>query len=366
MRLAMISILLHIIGAIALLILLAILLVRVAGSRWSLTRPVDEIRFAVTADGFRLALSHYLPRGERRGLPVLLCHGLGANAFSLDLTEERSLARFLRDAGRDVWIVELRGVGASVPEGEWRHRTWRFDDFLSQDLPAAVARVLELTEASALHLVGHSMGGMLGYAYCQGQGADRIRSLTAIASPGKIDHLRRIRPLLRLLVNRRRPLRQIALARIGAWIAGLPVPGRRFFANPANLDPRAMRQALVNLTANVAGGVLAQFARWAIDEGVIAPMEGGPEFDFTEEGLGRIETPTLLLAGTQDRLVPVDSVRHVLERLGSQDKRLVVPGPDEEGAHGYGHGDIVLGDRARDEVFPHVQAWLEQYDLVES
>ena len=332
-----------------------------AGRRWALNRPVDETYFAQTEDGFRIALSRYRPDGEATGLPALLCHGLGANAFSLDLTEQRSLARYLRDRGRDAWLIELRGVGASVATGEWRKRTWCFDDFLTQDLPAAIARVLELTGAEALHWVGHSMGGMLGYAYLQGEGKKSVRSLTAIASPGSLDHMRRLRPLLRLLVNRRRPIRQIGLGRLGCWVAGLPVPGLSLLANPQNLEPHVRRQALANLPANIAGGLMAQIARWVI-QGRIAPTLDGPDYDFTEEGLGRVDTPALLMAGTRDRLVPAASVEYAFNAIGSSDKKLVVVGPDDQDVYGYGHGDIALGDRAGEEVYPHVVAWLEGHD----
>src|SRR5579859_6558111 len=65
----------------------------------------DEIHFASASDGWRLAVVRYRPAPANgtpvRPSPVLLIHGLGANRYNLDLTDELSLARFLAARGHD-------------------------------------------------------------------------------------------------------------------------------------------------------------------------------------------------------------------------------------------------------------------------
>ena len=70
-----------------------------------------------TTDGWRLAVHHYRPPNEASGTPVILCHGLSANRYVFDLPAGPSLAQFLRDHGRDVWVAELRGSGMSARPG---------------------------------------------------------------------------------------------------------------------------------------------------------------------------------------------------------------------------------------------------------
>jgi predicted alpha/beta hydrolase len=108
----------------------------------------EAVHFVTTADGWRLALSHYPPPGAlHTRLPVLLCHGLGANRFSFDLGRDPSLALYLASAGFEVWVLELRGHGRSDRPGWFSSRRfgWSFDDYLYGDFPAAIEKVQELT-----------------------------------------------------------------------------------------------------------------------------------------------------------------------------------------------------------------------------
>src|SRR5438876_406455 len=82
-----------------------------------LPRYPDEIHSARPGAGWRIALVRYRPTpGPEATLPpapepLLLVHGIAANRYNFDLTDESSLARFLAASGYDVWLVELRGRG---------------------------------------------------------------------------------------------------------------------------------------------------------------------------------------------------------------------------------------------------------------
>jgi pimeloyl-ACP methyl ester carboxylesterase len=126
----------------------------------------DEIHFAETGDGWRIAVHRYRPSEIRSGLcPVLLCHGIGANALNLDFDDRLSLARYLRRQGFDAWVLELRGRGMSVPARPERARTdFCFDEYVAEDARAAIAAVRRATGAAQVHWVGFSLGGLVGYA----------------------------------------------------------------------------------------------------------------------------------------------------------------------------------------------------------
>ena len=73
----------------------------------------DELHYAETPDGVRLALYRYKPAGGGGALsPVILCHGFSSNRFTWELPG-MSMARFLAGRGHDVWSLELRGAGRS-------------------------------------------------------------------------------------------------------------------------------------------------------------------------------------------------------------------------------------------------------------
>ena len=52
--------------------------------RLALRPEVDQVLFAPTKDGWRIALTRRRPRGAARRTPVLLCHGIATNHHSMD------------------------------------------------------------------------------------------------------------------------------------------------------------------------------------------------------------------------------------------------------------------------------------------
>lgn len=109
----------------------------------------DERHFAVTDDGWRLALDRYRGSG-----PSVLCgHGLAGSRFIFDVHPDYSIACSLAAHDHDVWLVDLRGRGDSWPDGARDHLQWSFDDFVFRDLAAACAQVLNEL-ASPTHLYG--------------------------------------------------------------------------------------------------------------------------------------------------------------------------------------------------------------------
>lgn len=150
-------------------------------------------------------------------IPVILCHGTMVNRNTLNyLTsgETHSIARFLANRGRDVWIMELEQTeehsSRSYQESmEWAGVPWRtwyweylmttdqatyeaydaifqamdycsemtpivnkdkdwtatYDTFIFEDIPAVIAKVLNTTGQTKVQWVGHSLGGTLMYGF---------------------------------------------------------------------------------------------------------------------------------------------------------------------------------------------------------
>ena len=97
-----------------------------------------------TADGIRLA---YRVEGNPEAPPVVLLHGLGDDASSWD-----DVAPALADRHR-VYVPEMRGHGGSDWPGSYSLTLMRDD----------VVGLLSALGLERLDIVGHSMGGIIGY-----------------------------------------------------------------------------------------------------------------------------------------------------------------------------------------------------------
>jgi pimeloyl-ACP methyl ester carboxylesterase len=329
----------------------------------------DETFYVPAGDGWRLALHHYRPQGHPRGLPVVLCHGLGSNRYSFDLPGSPGLARFLSGHGRDVWVAELRGSGMSDRPGLFRSDvpySWVFEDHLSSDSPAIIARVLELTGASGVHWVGHSMGGLLVLAYLARHKNPRIISAVTLGAPADFTkvHNDAFRTLLRLRGFLEYlpvfPLTFVArlvipLAhRTSAYIAG------PFY--PPNTDPVAARKVVALASQLITSNTIwLNFGKF-LASGLFAPENGKPYL----QSLPNSKVPIFIVGGTKDLMAPPDSVIAACQ-TGEQaaERKCRIFGKAFGCVEDYGHADLLMGVRVEEEVFPEILNWLDDHDVAD-
>lgn len=331
-------------------------------------RYADQVHFVTTEDDWTLALHHYLPAEPKFAEPVLLCHGLGANRFNFDLIEDRSLARSLAKQGFDVWSLELRGHGLSSRPGLFTPFSWgfNFDDFLDKDIPAALELVKRVSGQPRVFWLGHSMGGMLGYALAGDEKRDDLAGLVAVCSPVWLDRsfgMGRLKLLSRLLG----PARAVMFRPLSRFFA--PMLGRapNFLSQPmmlaGSMEPRAVRRAMVNLVENASVALVRQMMGW-VRKRTFVSSDG--QRDYMER-LSNIDVPVLLLAADRDGLASPESVAPAYERIRSSDKQMRVFGIDAGDDFDFGHGDVLLGTLAPKLVHVEIANWLEEHasDLAE-
>jgi predicted alpha/beta hydrolase len=319
----------------------------------------DEVFYVTTEDGARLAIGHHRAKTGRRYLePVILCHGLAANRFNLDF-DDYSLARRLAERGFEAFVLEVRGIGLS--EASRREKAkYTFDDFANRDAPVALLEAMRRAESPRAFWVGHSMGGMIGYVLGEGDSAPKLAGLVAIASPATWSHQQYLLPLARLA---KRLAAFTWLDRRTVYAALAPLAGHfqpkaaRLIARTENIDGRVARRLVAHNTAPIHPGVIKQFADW-IERDRFSSADG--ERDY-RAGLSHFRAPVLLLVGSDDRMAPPAAIAEVNERIGSADKTLLFFGTPHGHSADYGHGDIVFGRRAPEEVFPHIVRWLESH-----
>jgi pimeloyl-ACP methyl ester carboxylesterase len=346
-----------------------VLLVILAWDRWvrayyGRETSEDEIHTVITSDDWRLALYHYRPlEGSiRHRDPIVLCPGLGANRYSFDLRDGRSVARYLTSLGFDVWIIELRGHGRSESPSFFTRKTygWSFDDYLNEDVPAHLEVILEKTGADRVHWVGHSMGGLLGYCLAQPTHASspHIGSVMAIGSSldysvahSDFQHWLKLLPI-------GESIPALPIGPLARWAA----PVSSFFPNPidafnyhwSNTVPKDARLLNANGFHAVSAPVLLQLASAIQGGGLLSEDESTNYF----EGLKNIQIPVKALGGTVDKQCPVEATEDTIAQVPEAYREMRLFGKAHGERDDYGHCDLLMGRRASEEVFPVISDWL--------
>lgn len=322
----------------------------------------NEVLTAVTDDGHQLPIYRHHPPpayGPPRGA-VLCLHGLGANHFNLDFPGSHNLARWLADSGLDVYVASYRGdVDAVGPPGGGAGLT--FDSYVNLDMPALLAQVKTHSGFEQVHLVGHSMGGMLAYAFAGAHGQMDVGSITTVASPVGFTErtavaadLLRFRTVLTGLPWL--PVRWLAraVAPFLTLVTGSTHIRRQ--VNTDNVDWGLLARAMWHSVSNVPRGVVMQFEDWIVND-VFRSADGAVDY---REKMAGITVPVCILAGSMDVLARPHNALRAEALVGSIFKEATVLGPETGCQNGYGHIDLLFGLYAPQEVFPRVAAFIHK------
>ena len=325
----------------------------------------DFHAMVATDDGWQVATFHVPPAPgtetlAHHGTPVLLAHGTCVNRMNLSFSGS-DMARHLSSNGFDVWLLEYRGDRTSSPPDArtWRQGDWDADDIAGHDIPAVLAHIRQHTGREQVFWLGHSLGGILGYIVAQGPHGGSLAGLVAVGAPGALYHpndaalfAARHSPLLpRATQLPTRPLTRFLMPTVrftpDAYLLHL-------IFNVENNRPERLLEFAAHGMENTASGLTRQYAGW-IRHGPLKSRDGTVDYSA---GLANIQVPTLLLAGRVDHIVPAWTVRYAYDHIGSTDKTEVILGVGWGTRFDYGHGDLMVGDRAAEEVFPIVVEWL--------
>jgi pimeloyl-ACP methyl ester carboxylesterase len=307
----------------------------------------DKQRFATRGPHplslVRKRLSGAPPRGadsesDACSAAVLLVHGFGQNRYTWHLPS-RSFANYLASHGMDVFNVDLRGHGRSRTHSAASVNL--IDEYVREDLPAAVDVVVRQSGKRQVFIVGHSLGGLIAYA-----GASAIRpSVAGIVSIGSPYHFARGSATLAGLARLSHQAMRWG-GPVSRWIRSAPVPmaaigwllsrGRRLAESPlyplpirawhpGTCEPHVLEEHLRLAFDRASFGEAVRFLEWARDK-----RFGGERYRY-DESFESLDVPLLVVAG-------------------SRDKTFV--------AFPLGHIDLIMGRDAHLMTWPTVRKWI--------
>lgn len=320
-----------------------------------------------TADGHELRLTRSARPGARGA--AWLLHGLTSSSEIFSLPSGGGLAAALLEAGWEVWALDWRG-SCRLPYNARGARS-TIDDVADQDLPAALAAIRARTDLPVV-AIAHCVGAL---ALAAAIGAGTVRDLRAVVSNAVF-----LAPTLPPAQQAR-----VLLPELGGWLLArdhveiepsrMPWRDRLWFPlataashrcghgtcellaglwgplfEHANVDPVTHARIGEWMGPVPLRGFLPHLRRMAAERAVVRATGPGR----AEDALDRFAAPTLLVAGTENRVWgrSQEACASWLAERGLPATYLPVPG--------YGHLDVLVGRNAAVDVFPAVIGWLEQ------
>lgn len=312
----------------------------------------EQVRFEHTQDGQRLAITE-VDRGARHPAgsprsPALLVHGFAQNRLAFT---RGPLPGVLLDLGLRVFIGELRGHGRSresLDGGAFERHEWGMQEHLQYDLPGMMQHVLRHSGASKLHYLGHSMGGLLGYAALASH--PPFASLSGWAAPLRLGAGRPevslaaalIPPMVRAGRPRRVPMHHFlgALAApLSEAEAGLPLRGLQRFlglGNPRQAEPDDLATILGHADPE-SSKVFFELARLSLQR---RPKVAGVDIAAAVAGW---PGPIAAVVGAHDIFAGPKSVRAMKGAQHAGARRIVCV---EQGTH----VDVTMGHHVPDTI----------------
>ena len=305
--------------------------------------------------------------GQTRRTPLVIVPPLAVNMLIYDLFPDRSLVRFFRARGFELYLVNWG-------RPDRRHDHHRMKTYFAELLPEKLERIREHSGSRRLWLHGWSFGGLFSLCYAAlGRDPD-LAGLILVGAPCDYHHEGALGRQYRRLATRMRRLRRLTGLHVRRMPRGLfHAPGWANTLGFKLLTPldslRGYRELLRNLrdrdyvrdyATNAAfledmvaypGGVMQDVVHFLLVDNVLArgrlPMKGSGDLSFAN-----VAVPVLNVTGANDPIVPPEASRRMFEFIAAGDTEcLTVPG---------GHMGVLAGSRSAGQSWERIAQWMEQ------
>jgi polyhydroxyalkanoate synthase len=296
------------------------------------------------------------PAEERHPIPLLLVYALINKPFIFDLVPGRSFIEFMVDQGFDMYLLDW---GAPGPEDQGI----TFDDYVTEYLSRAVRRMLRVSGAQEISVLGYCLGATLTSVYAAHYADAPIRNIILLTAP--IDFSHQPEGSMAMWLEEER----LDLDGLVAAFGNVPGELIRFWAKmlkPVENFVGAYVSVLKNLDdANAVRGWQAinrwvedviPFAGAAFRQFVVNYVRGNElvkgqhEIKGQRVDLGNIRAALLNVVAKYDHIVAQSQSESIMELVSSEDKELrVIPSS---------HVGIMASGRARYKLWPELVEWL--------
>lgn len=298
------------------------------------------------------------------GDPVLLVMPLAAPSSCYDLRRGCSLVEHLVGAGRPTYLVEYGDI-------TFKERTFGFEHWVDEVLPAAIDAVHRDTGRRPVHLIAWSLGGIFSVLSLAAHQDLPVASLTTLGSPwdiAKVPLLAPLRPLLN--ANLPEPLRVItkgyqvlggapsALVKWGFQLSAVDKLVTKPLVTVQHLDDTdflAQLEAVDAFGRNMMaypGRTFGQLYHRVIRNNEL--RTGRLELGERTIDVRDVKVPVMVMGGETDGIAPLGAVRPIVAMLkGAPAVRWeAVPG---------GHLGMLTGRASRHTTWPLIDAWIDQW-----
>ncbi|MGY4568959.1 alpha/beta fold hydrolase [Bradyrhizobium pachyrhizi] len=299
-------------------------------------------------------LYHYRPQAsEVYRVPVLIVMATTNRGYILDLVPGQSFIEFLLKRGFDVYMLDW-----TAPKPE--EKSLRMEDYVLDFIPESVRRVQQDSGEKDVSVIGYCFGGVLSLLYGSIFNDGPMKNLICFTTPIDFREMK--------LFSNFADRRYFDVDRLIDSTGNMPP--ELILQSFDMLRPAARVVGQIQLWDNIWNDEFVKsyrmFDRWATDTLPLAGeyfraitkdlMWDNKLYNDTmtvggrEAKLADIKVPILHAVAEHDHIVPYDAAKHLITKIGSEDK--------EEVMLKGGHVSLVAGANAIKRLWPKLDSWL--------
>ncbi|KJC45874.1 poly-beta-hydroxybutyrate polymerase [Bradyrhizobium sp. LTSP885] len=301
-------------------------------------------------------LYHYRPMAsEVYRVPILIVMATTNRGYILDLVPGQSFIEFMLKRGYDVYMLDW-----TAPKPE--EKSLAMEDYVLDFIPDCVRRVQQDSGETDVSIIGYCFGGVLSLLYASIFNDGPMKNLICFTTPIDFREMK----LFRSFSDRRYFDVDKLVDSVGN------VPGDMIMTSFDMLRPASRVFSQVQLWDNIWNDEYVKgyrmMDRWGTDTLPLAGeyfrqtvknlMWDNKLFNDTmtvggrEAKLANIKVPILHAVAEHDHIVPYDAAKHLITKIGSEDK--------EEVMLKGGHVSLVAGANAIKRLWPKLDTWLSK------
>lgn len=274
---------------------------------------------------------------QPEGTPVYMLHGAIENGKIFYSKSGKGFGPFLANKGFDVFIADMRGKGESTPKVSKKLKHSQ-TELITNDVPKSLDKIKEITGKDEFHLVSHSWGGVILYAFLA-----RFSKKYTIKSQVMFASKRRIS-----VITPKRILYADVIWNLWGELSSLIFGYAEFKKTKigSESEPKKM---------------FKQMNKWVYTKQWIDQED---DFNYPEKLKNTHLPPTLHLTGIKDDVLgnPIDVELLRKEAGEHQEGELIILGKNYGNKHDYDHINILTHPLAEEDHFITAYEWIKKYE----